>query len=132
MAMDKFGWHSLLARNFRHLLKMGVRCRTGTMFSIVLSAMQRRDYQFAVEVMEELLETVRSTGSRDRVGISMCMDPLVEACVGAGQWGEVMVGYVLEWYRMMVLGLDQATVDTLLEWLKRYVQMVLWCLVSIW
>lgn len=120
IAMDRLNWHRPLVRNFRRLVKMGIKCRIGTMYSLVLSAIQKRDYRFAAEVMEELTHTIRSMCSHNRCGVSMRMDLVVEACVGAGRWGEVIVGHVLEWYRAMEIGLTQNMVDALIKWLDRY------------
>ena len=121
IAMDRLGWRRPLARNFRRLVKMGVKCRIGTMYTLVLNAVRKKDYRFVTEVMEELTHTVRSMCSHNRCGVSMRMDLVVEACVGAGQWGEAIVGHVLEWYRAMEIDLTQNMVDALVKWLKRYV-----------
>lgn len=123
LIMDKFGWHRHVSKNFRRLVKTGVKCRIRTMFTLVLNAMRRRDFGFASEVMTELVNIIPSqiihgTGSSD---FYLQMDLVVDACVGAGRWGEVLVGQVLEWHRAREVYLNQRMVDSLLKWLKRCV-----------
>lgn len=124
ISMDKLGWRRPLARNFRRLVKIGIKCRIGTMFTLVLSAVQRRDYRFAAEVMQELTQVVRSMCSHNRCGISLRMDLVVDGCVGAGWWGETLVGQVLEWHRAMEVDPSPSVVDALIKWLKRCVRTV--------
>lgn len=121
ISMDKLGWRRPLARNFRRLLKIGIKCRIGTMFSLILSAVQKRDYRFAVEVMQELTQAVRSMCNYNRCGISLQMELVVEGCVGVGRWGEALVREVLEWHRAMEIDMSQSMVDALIKWLKRCV-----------
>lgn len=125
LTMDKFGWHRQVAINFRRLVKTGIKCRIRTMFTLVTSSMQRRDFRFASEVMAELVNLIPcsiihhgSTGSSD---FALRMDLVVDGCVGAGRWGEVLVGQVLEWHRAGEVDLNQKMVDSLLKWLKRCV-----------
>lgn len=122
LSMDKFGWHRQVARNFRRLVKTGIKCRIRTMFTLVMSAVQRKDFRFASEVMAELVQVIPCKiihhGSGD---FSLRMDLVVDGCVGAGRWGEVLVGQVLEWHRAGEVDLSQKMVDSLLKWVKRCV-----------
>ncbi len=87
------------------------------MFSLATSAVKRRDFEFAVTVMESFVLHLRKRPDIPTQMFSASV--LVEGCVGGGGGGERVVGLVMEWYQIARLEFSQEMINSIIEWIKR-------------
>lgn len=115
-AMNAQGWHDEVKETFCKMTELGIGCRLGTLFALLTSAVWRRDFEFALELMRRLIE-----GAEDKIGpLNLPIERVVEGCVGAGEEGVELMKLVLKWYDTVECGLDKRSVDILVKWIHRY------------
>ena len=117
VAMDRCNWTTAVKRNFREMLSKGIKCRLETIFALVTSAVQRKDFEFAAELMFALTQGMYDR--RRACPQPFPMEVVVDGCVGTRERGVKLIEQVLEWHRMSEATLSNKTVQSLIKWIKR-------------
>ena len=116
LAMSKCGWYDSVKTNFRSMEQRGIEWRLEMLFSVVKASLERRDFQFALEVMRVF---VRIVGHRD-TAVLFPMWEVVEGCEGGGEEeGRGLVELVLQWYAVVGVDLDRRVTDAIVKWIQR-------------
>ena len=116
-AMNRYGWAANIKRTFQDMQSKGIKCRLETIFALVTTAVQRKDFEFAVELMTTLTEGMYD--QRRACARPFPMDLVVDGCVGAKRRALGLIEQVLEWHRMTEVALSVNTVESLTKWVKR-------------
>lgn len=117
LSMDHHGWHSSVKANLRQMLRNGIKCRLETLFTLAARAAERKDFHFAVELMQYLSQGMQDiTRNLDK---PLAMERLIDSCVGVGQRGVGLVKEVLKWHSVVQTDLTVDTSESLVRWLQR-------------
>lgn len=121
-AMNKYKWNTNAKKTFRDMQSSGVKCRLEAIFALVISAVKRKDFTFAEELMTIL--TTRMYSRERAPPRPFPMEVVVDGCVGAKRKAMGTVEQVLEWHRMTEVALSSRTVNSLTKWVRRSVHLV--------
>ena len=121
LAMDKHGWYDEMKTNFRLLVERGVKCKVEVMFTLIVSAAQRGDFKFAIELFPHLNRMASTVDVTDKLFFNrLPIEELVDACIGKRQEGLELMEEALAWYNNLNGKLDEKTVSALVKFAQRF------------